>query len=118
LTADKIFDARNFFDGPTIPPFYRVQFGGAAGGPIRKNRTFLFANYEGIRQSQSQNFSSIVPSAAARSGQLHGADGTPVTVMVDPKIIPFLGLYPLLMRASTQELSATPAPSTPPACST
>ena len=92
---DKIFDARNFFDGPTIPPFYRVQFGGAAGGPIRKNRTFLFANYEGIRQSQSQNFSSIVPSAAARSGQLHGADGTPVTVMVDPKIIPFLGLYPL-----------------------
>src|SRR5882672_10453697 len=92
---DKIFDARNFFDGPTIPPFHRVQFGGAAGGPIRKNRTFLFANYEGIRQSQSQNFSSIVPSAAARSGQLHGADGTPVTVMVDPKIIPFLGLYPL-----------------------
>src|ERR1700730_18086957 len=92
---DKIFDARNFFDAATIPPFHRVQFGGAAGGPIRKNRTFLFANYEGIRQSQSQNFSSIVPSAAARSGQLHGADGTPVTVMVDPKIIPFLGLYPL-----------------------
>jgi hypothetical protein len=92
---DKIFDARNFFDGPTIPPFHRVQFGAAAGGPIKKNRTFLFANYEGIRQSQSQDFSSIVPSAAARSGQLHGADGTPVTIMVDPKIIPFLGLYPL-----------------------
>jgi hypothetical protein len=92
---DKIFDARNFFDAPNIPPFHRVQFGGAAGGPIRKNRTFLFANYEGIRQSQSQNFSSIVPSAAARSGQLHGPDGTPVTVTVDPKIIPFLGLYPL-----------------------
>jgi Carboxypeptidase regulatory-like domain len=92
---DKIFDARNFFDAPNIPPFHRVQFGGAAGGPIRKNRTFVFANYEGIRQSQSQNFSSIVPSAAARSGQLHGADGTPVTVTVDPKIIPFLGLYPL-----------------------
>jgi hypothetical protein len=92
---DKIFDARNFFDGPTVPPFHRVQFGGAAGGPLRKNRTFLFANYEGIRQSQSQNFSSIVPSAAARSGQLHGADGTPVSVVVDPKIIQFLGLYPL-----------------------
>jgi hypothetical protein len=92
---DKIFDARNFFDGPSIPPFHRVQFGAAAGGPIKKNHTFLFTNYEGIRQSQSQNFSSIVPSAAARSGQLHGADGTPVTIMVDPKIIPFLGLYPL-----------------------
>src|SRR5258707_7485021 len=92
---DKIFDARNFFDAPNIPPFHRVQFGGAAGGPLRKNRTFLFANYEGVRQSQSQTFSSIVPSAAARSGQLHGADGTPVTVTVDPKIIPFLGLHPL-----------------------
>src|SRR3984893_1779706 len=92
---DKIFDARNFFDAATIPPFHRVQFGGAAGGPIRKNQTFLFANYEEISQSQSQDCSSIVPSAAARSGQLHGADGTPVTVMVDPKIIPFLGLYPL-----------------------
>src|SRR5580704_3670494 len=92
---DKIFDARNFFDAPNIPPFHRVQFGGAAGGPIVKNHTFLFANYEGIRQSQSQNFSSIVPSAAARAGQLHGADGTPVTVTVDPKIVPFLGLYPL-----------------------
>ena len=92
---DKIFDARNFFDAPNIPPFHRVQFGGAVGGPLRKNRTFLFANYEGVRQSQSQNFSSIVPSAAARSGQLHVADGTPVTVIVDPKIIPYLGLYPL-----------------------
>src|SRR6267378_4709448 len=92
---DKIFDARNFFDAPQIPPFHRVQFGGAAGGPIRRNRTFIFAAYEGVRQSQSQNFSSIVPSATARSGELHGADGTPVTVMVDPKIVPFLGLYPL-----------------------
>jgi hypothetical protein len=92
---DKIFDARNFFDGPKIPPFHRVQFGAAAGGPIRKNHTFLFANYEGVRQSQSQDFSNIVPSAAARSGQLHLSDGTPVTITVDPKIIPFLGLYPL-----------------------
>ena len=92
---DKIFDARNFFDAPNIPPFHRVQFGGAAGAPLRKNRSFLFANYEGLRQSQSQNFSSIVPSVAARSGQLHEADGTPVTVVVDPKITPYLGLYPL-----------------------
>src|SRR5258708_36888145 len=76
---DKIFDARNFFDGPTIPPFHRVQFGGAAGGPIRKNRTFLFAHDEGIRQSPRQNFSPIVPSASPRSCQSHGSDGTPPT---------------------------------------
>ena len=41
---DKVFDARNFFDGPTIPPFRRVQFGGSAGGPIIKDKTFIFAN--------------------------------------------------------------------------
>ena len=92
---DKIFDARNFFDAPRIPPFHRVQFGGAAGGPIRKNRTFIFGDYEGVRQSQSVNFNSVVPSPAARMGRLHGADGTPVTVTVDPNIVSYLGLYPL-----------------------
>jgi len=92
---DKIFDARNFFDAPQIPPFHRVQFGGAAGGPMRKNRTFIFGAYEGVRQSQSVNFNSVVPSPAARIGQLHRADGNPVTVTVDPNIVPYLGLYPL-----------------------
>jgi hypothetical protein len=92
---DKIFDARNFFDAPQIPPFHRVQFGGAAGGPIRKNRTFIFGAYEGVRQSQSVNFNSVVPSPNARIGQLHGADGTPVTITVDPNVLPYLGLYPL-----------------------
>lgn len=45
-------DARNPFDpvsGP--PPFYRHQFGGAVGGPIKKNKVFFFANYEGLRQN-------------------------------------------------------------------
>ncbi len=83
---DKIFDARNFFDAPEIPPFHRVQFGGAAGGPIRKNRTFIFGAYEGVRQSQSVNFNSVVPSPDARMGQLHRADGTPVTITVDPNV--------------------------------
>jgi hypothetical protein len=78
-----------------VPPFHRVQFGGAAGGPIQKNRTFIFGDYERVRQSQSVNFNSVVPSPAARMGQLHGADGTPVTVTVDPSIVPCHRLYPL-----------------------
>src|SRR5258707_5269317 len=73
---DKIFDARNFFDPVKIPPFHRVQFGVAAGAPIQKDRTFIFANYEGIRQSQSLPFNSIVPSSTARAGQSHTPDGT------------------------------------------
>jgi len=43
-------DARNFFDGD-IAPFRRNQFGASAGGPIRKDHTFAFGDYEAIRQS-------------------------------------------------------------------
>jgi len=43
-------DARNFFDGPAVPPFRRNQFGVSVGGPIRKDRTFIFGNYEGWRE--------------------------------------------------------------------
>ena len=41
-------DARNFFDGASVPGFQRNQFGGALGGPIKKDKTFVFANYEGL----------------------------------------------------------------------
>ncbi len=92
---DKIFDARNYFDGTNIAPFHRAQFGAAAGGPIRKDKMFLFANYEGIRQSQSIAFLSVVPSATARAGTLHNSSGTATPVTINPNIVPFLQLYPL-----------------------
>jgi hypothetical protein len=63
---DKIFDARNFFDPAKIPPFHRLQFGGSAGAPIIKNKTFIFGNYEGIRESLGLSFDNIVPTQAAR----------------------------------------------------
>ena len=44
-------DARNYFDGSRIPNFERNVFGGSLGGPIKKDKTFLFANYEGFRQT-------------------------------------------------------------------
>jgi hypothetical protein len=92
---DKIFDARNFFDPATKPPFRRIQFGASAGGPIIKDRTFIFGDYEGIRENQSLSFSDIVPSPAARMGLLHQGDGTPITVKIDPNVVPTLALYPL-----------------------
>ena len=62
-------DARNFFD-TTKPAFRRNQFGGSIGGPIVKDRTFFFADYEGLRQSQGTTQVDTVPSQAARDGHL------------------------------------------------
>jgi len=67
-------DARNFFDGAKIPSFKRNQFGGAIGGPIIKNRTFFFADYEGIRQSKGITALTTVPSLNARNGILDNGD--------------------------------------------
>ncbi len=48
-------DAMNYFDVGKIPPFKRNQFGGTIGGPIVKDHTFFFADYEGIRASGTEH---------------------------------------------------------------
>jgi hypothetical protein len=60
------FDARNTFDGATVPPLHRHQFGASIGGPIRKDKTFFFANYEGFVADTSQSFVAAMPDTAAR----------------------------------------------------
>jgi carboxypeptidase family protein/TonB-dependent receptor-like protein len=56
-------DAKNYFDDPTlsIPPFKRNDFGGTFGGPIVKDKTFFFVDYQGRRIRQSQTDLSLVP---------------------------------------------------------
>ena len=83
-------DARNFFDASRIPAFKRNQFGVLAGGPIRKDKTFIFGDYEGIRQSKGITYVDTVPSLAARMGNLSTG-----TVTVDPAAAQYLGFYPL-----------------------
>jgi hypothetical protein len=69
-------DARNPFDGPVIPPFRQNQFGVSGGGPIVKGNTFVFGDYEGIRESKGVTTSNVVPSANARNGILNYPDPT------------------------------------------
>lgn len=88
-------DARDYFSSGSNPPFKRNQFGAALGGPIRKDRTFFFVNYEGLRQSQSVSTVAIVPSASARNGTLYDSKGIATNVKVDPAAAKYLIFWPL-----------------------
>jgi outer membrane receptor protein involved in Fe transport len=73
-------DADNFFDnanGVAKPPFRQNQYGVSAGGPIHKDHTFIFGDYEAIRQSEGTTTTASVPSANARLGILVDKKGNP-----------------------------------------
>jgi hypothetical protein len=115
---DEGLDARNFFDSPKIAPFHRNQFGGSVGGPIRKGKTFIFGDYEGIRQTKGLTGNATVPSDAARgigpfavAGHstlcsqpdpgstctptiLTGAFNPDPTTGIDTKVLKYLPLFP------------------------
>ncbi len=80
-------DARNFFN--TIPtpqsPFVRNSFGGNFGGPIRKDKTFIFGSYEGLRQRQGITLNTTMLTAAQRQA---------VLTANNPSSVKLLGLIP------------------------
>ncbi len=95
FARNSVLDARNYFDydpngNPYKAPFSRNQFGGSGGGPVLKDRLFVFGDYEGIRQSKGIATQAIVPSASARSGNLSTGP-----VQVDSSAAKYLKLYPL-----------------------
>ncbi|MGE5204452.1 MAG: carboxypeptidase regulatory-like domain-containing protein [Chlamydiota bacterium] len=75
-------DAPNYFDQGSAPPFQRNQFGAALGGPIQRDKTFLFGNYEGLRQRLHQTSAAFVPDAASRAAAA-------------PSVQPLLNLWPV-----------------------
>jgi len=89
-------DARNFFDHGGIPGFRRNVFGGSIGGPIRNDKTFVFANYEGFRQNLGLSNLSLVPDDASRASAVRS-------------IKPLLALWPV--ANGPELLTSTGAPS-------
>jgi len=74
-------DARNFFDQGPVPHFERNNYGAALGGPVRKDKTFLFGNFEGYNQHLGLSDVTFVPDAAVRAQAV-------------PQIAPLLALWP------------------------
>ncbi len=81
-------DAPNYFDQGSAPPFQRNQFGGSFGGPIQKDKDFLFINFEAFIQDLHQTSVAFVPDLASRAAAA-------------PSVKPLLNLWP------------TPSPSDP-----
>jgi hypothetical protein len=79
---NNVFDARSPFD-TNIPPFRLNQFGGSLGGPIQKDRTFFFMDYEGLRQRLDTTVIGFVPNAAFRAS------------VTNPALQPFLVQWPV-----------------------
>jgi hypothetical protein len=71
---NNVFDARNYFASPTQPKpaLQRNQYGGTLGGPIVKNKAFLFGSFEQTRENDGITYVTTVPTAAMRTGNFAG----------------------------------------------
>ena len=118
-------DARDYFLDPRLPraPLKRNQFGASLGGPVRKDRTFFFLNYEGVRQSAGTSFLGTLLTPETRQGRITGCPAgrdacsreeavVTRTLPVDPNIVPLMNLLPLpngqYRNAGVADYSAVP----------
>jgi hypothetical protein len=116
-------NARNFF-ALTSPELRQNQFGATLGGPILKNRTFFFADYQGTRVINGMTQNSVVPTAAQKAGNFAGSaqirdavTGQPIpnnqipASAISPQTAFFLPFMPLPNSAGGTYVTSAPATS-------
>ncbi len=91
-----VLDARNFFNQKQFPKagLHLNQFGGTLGGPVLKNRTFFFLNYEGFRREAGITRITNVPTLDQRAGIFTDARGVQFSVPLNPTSAQIFQLYP------------------------
>jgi hypothetical protein len=106
LHRDASLDAKNYFDlgANPIPPFVRNQFGAGIGGPLKRDRTFFFANYEGFREVEASTAIATAPDALAHEGFLPSASNSAsctsasssgcAAIPINPQVQQFFNLMP------------------------
>ncbi len=88
-------DAKNYFAQNFIPPFRQNQFGAALGGPLKKDKLFLFGNYEGFRQALTQSNVSVVPDDQVRQGFFPNSSGVYTKVAnLNAAMLPYFAYWP------------------------
>jgi hypothetical protein len=92
---NNVISSRGPFDPSTLPPLRLNQYGGSAGGAIKKNRTFYFAAYEGLQQRAHTTLIGNVPSDAFRAAVLAQS----------PVLAPILNSFPVGNRALSAQVS-------------
>jgi hypothetical protein len=106
-------DTRNFFS-KDVEPLHQNQFGGTFGGPIRRDRLFFFAYYEGYRNSQGQTTSSIVPSAQQRTGDFSGLGSPLLNFAAEGTQFPGNKIPPELNQVALNVMNLYPLPNAGP----
>jgi hypothetical protein len=88
FVRNRVFDARLFNDPATLPQYQRNQFGGTGGGPIRKNKLFIFGGYErlSLRQAGGGLTTVAVPTPLERQGNFSQSNTTIYDALASPRV--------------------------------